>query len=285
MLQKLVGKLKPNPNEGSILIIKDSATIPDFSLLYSMFFNKAALYKSSHVILFEHTEEDFFKVNKGIIPYQVTVHECYHYQYMTKLQLQVKLQRIFCSFPAEEIIICFDSLNPWIQVASASSVIQTLCQLQNLPCSIEILAVIHTDLISESVNLQFSKIVGTTLCMDKKPSLDLDTSKLVCNGKSLKPSGKILFFIESFLVSTDFKLETKTCLSQSTTQISQQNEKNVASPPCIATFDISTKQEEILQKNLLVLPYTKMNESGSIIYEADYDDDLDYDDPDEDLEF
>uniref|UniRef100_A0A915IWK2 Elongator complex protein 5 n=1 Tax=Romanomermis culicivorax TaxID=13658 RepID=A0A915IWK2_ROMCU len=190
------------------------------------------------------------------------------------------LERISAIEQKSPTLLAFDSLTYLIMRYGFDRAVQILIELSERR-KFHILAVLHNDLLDDHqiAGLKsFCRIYIQLQSSNSQQSLTLYSNKKKAEIKSYR------FDIE------DFNLTLKP-ISEKVIENFEQNPSNVITDmKNFASFNLSLSEKELEAKRHLALPFTdvrKLEDSqngGQIIYYAEKEDDIDEEDPDDDLD-
>ncbi|CAF0777516.1 unnamed protein product [Didymodactylos carnosus] len=182
----------------------------------------------------------------------------------------------------EKCFILIESL-PWLLTNSTlGEVCRTLLEYSRANV---VMAVLPFDCVNETIMNSFRSIANIIIHVKSLESNSIIQAKIEQKSKTSIETIKVclMFTIDNHLNAINVREEKisnrkpKTVTSADTTDITTN-----------LTFNLRLKEDEVQARNNLVLPYVKQrtratDESFTIHYEYDKQDDIDEDDPDDDL--
>jgi len=120
------------------------------------------------------------------------------------------------------------------------------------------------------------------------PSTPLSRGNPIASVTHKKQGGKVVRHVECYSVDTDNKVKIEVLTEVMPTNIGVNKDVGEDSdlPHDLTTFKLSLGQQEREARSQLVLPYLRVNseKGGRVFYQPDAADDLDEEDPDDDLD-
>lgn len=277
-----------------LLLITDSAFCTGRRLLYS--FIVAALQRAEHVHVFgyEVPEEEF----RASLPPNLSFSLIFHDGFSNPLNweksipsltlddLYVQGIRERVGNPTGPVTIVLDSLS-WIlarcPVPWVCHLLRELSGQQSKQGDTRVVALLHEDLHDPGV-LQSVSLLADSLINFTDPG-----EKLRATVTQRKRSGRLVTHTEHFRMCDDFSLETVSEIEKEPEDIAQVD------PTVNLTFNLRLSETERERRESATLPYTFTDSkkrsllqasggSAKIFYDPEPIDDVDEDDPDDDLD-
>nr|DBA29595.1 TPA: hypothetical protein GDO54_005667 [Pyxicephalus adspersus] len=279
-----------------VLVITDSAFISGRKLLHSLIVSSVQRGEHVHIFSFEFPAEEFLAGVPDDILSSFSFHDGFsdplhwrnHSQSLTLHDFTARTIRKRVSSSSTPVTIVLDSLS-WIlarcPLPSVCHTLRELCrpQMKEGSHDMRVLTLLHADLHDPGV-------VGSvcTLC-DSVIDVTDGGEQLGVTITQRKRSGKVVTGKEIFRVCEDFSLERTTAME------SEPQSRTEVDPTVNLTFNLRLSETERERKESAALPYTfsenkkssllqSSGTSGKIFYDPDPGDDLDEEDPDDDLD-
>lgn len=146
-----------------------------------------------------------------------------------------------------------------------------------------IVAVLNGSLASESIEHSMKRWSTTFIHLNHVPSMSVIVAKIINKKKHRRVDFVLEFFDENILIDSNFNLITVDTIKPDLNPIVPSGDILPG-----VTFNLSLRDEERIAKESLVLPYIKnrpesINTESRVYYYPDQNDDVDEDDPDDDL--
>jgi len=181
------------------------------------------------------------------------------------------------------VILAFDSLTSLIMSFDVDRTIQLFQEILTENKNVKILAVLHTDLLNEMEIDAFRHVSDAWCKLETKNKDFLILTTLV------KSSKRSILKHYNLNITDDFNMQLIIASRLKAQKGNIANSETSKSVNPLTTFNLNLKETEMEAKQSLLLPYLKKNEqerqeSGRIVYYAEKEDDIDEEDPDDDLD-
>ncbi|XP_068129908.1 elongator complex protein 5 [Hyperolius riggenbachi] len=279
-----------------VLLVTDSAFLSGHRLLQSLILAAVHRGENVHIFHFESSQEEFLAGFPQEVLSSLTLHDGFSDPLrwrsgVTSLgshDFTVKAIRERVRRSSTPVTIVLDSLSWMVARCPLSSVCHTLRdlsrpQMEEGSHDLRLLAVLHSDVHDAGV---LRSLISLADCL-----IDVTAGGgLRATITQRKKSGKVITATELFKVCDDLSLEAEAG-AESGTQINRLE----ADPAANLTFNLRLSETDREQKESTTLPYTfseskkssllqSTHSSGRIFYDPDPSDDMDEEDPDDDLD-
>ncbi|CAG2109350.1 unnamed protein product [Medioppia subpectinata] len=182
-----------------------------------------------------------------------------------------------------ESVVVIDSLTPILLMDSLHESVCLLNQLMNR--FKQLVSVLHVDCHSQHVNESVEQLSHSVIHLSPKiTDNSVECFKAIIRHR--KPHRKTHFAVQQsieFFTISDCNIVYVKDINE-TLNGQSFGDQSSADPTLNIPFNLSLKSSELEAKNNLLLPYIKTHEETKVFYEFDKNDDIDEEDPDEDLD-
>jgi hypothetical protein len=199
-------------------------------------------------------------------------------------------------------VVIIDSLSPLLTHLSAPFTCQTLNDLQQRKrtgcCVAQIICLVHSDLHDES-DITALNYISTTVITHRDVAVSSGKHSSEFSGQCevihKRKSGKVIRMTEHYTIDKMWKL-TSVQDPKSQHACPAEDTISTADPTANLTFNLRLSEQEREAKDSVILPFTytavekarqlsgKPGTCGQIFYQPDDADDIDEEDPDDDLD-
>lgn len=184
----------------------------------------------------------------------------------------------------QSAVLC-DSLSLYILLQHAPSVCRALHTIASDKRVSQVVAVLHQDVHDPHVCNLLEHTASSVLAL-KHQFLE----QQICHIRHFRPSGKVFRTVECYSADENFHIQNIKPFQQTPKSSLQHfQDSSEDDPMSNLSFNLSLTETEKVVRSQVVLPYTNtgsgdnVGSSGRIHYEPDDADDLDEEDPDDDL--
>ncbi|XP_071805838.1 elongator complex protein 5-like [Asterias amurensis] len=310
LLQQIV-----NGNESSsLVVVQDSVDISGRPLLRCLTNVLASRVDQVHVFMFDRSPTVFLSGFDPAVRSKVTCHDGWsdplewngvsssenhnllHFSTLTDFQSHLEHHTVTGT---KTIAVIIDSLSPVILHKSVTMVCKALHQLTHSsdwegPEISQVICLLHQDVHDVSATSAICHLATSVLYLEPYRSIApiQEEPMALCELVHRRKSGKVIRIREGFSVDHDYQLFVFPDKGTANLEVESEPQPD---PTANLTFNLTLRDSERLAKDKVVLPYTKVQErrtikigstegSGKIFYEPDEADDMDEEDPDEDLD-
>lgn len=279
-----------------VLLITDSAFLSGRKLLHSLIVSSVQRGENVHIFSFEFPAEEFLVgVPEGVVS-RITLHDGFSdplrwrsgLQSLTPLDFNAKTIRERVSQTPSPITIVLDSLSWILSRCPLPSVCHTLRELSRPTINggshdLRILTLLHADV------HDLGAVRSLCALCDSVLHVTGGGEQIGVTVTQRKRSGKVVTSKEIFRVLEDFSIEINTNTE------SQPPIRTEMDPAVSLTFNLHLSESDRERRESATLPYTfsdtkkssllqSSSSSAKIFYDPDPGDDLDEEDPDDDLD-
>ncbi|ESO89953.1 hypothetical protein LOTGIDRAFT_234064 [Lottia gigantea] len=289
----------------TIILLKDDVECIDVCnehIIYNFLLNHSKRYDKTVFLCFEKPPDTYHKLLPSETKDRVVTIDATKYSHMwldfhnhdNKLETGTNVRKLI-----EEQLpsgngsfgLIIDSLSFHLLLRPPSFTCQFLHNLSTVSYKgyeiKQIVCGVHQDIFDSQILKQIEHTATSVLTFTPSPHNNSTSCALLHH----KTSGKVIRKIEYFHINESLTISSIREENKLTTAIETENDQ--VDPASNLTFNLSLKESEKDAKNQLILPYTydknrkeaALNEpgGGKIFYQADEVDDLDEEDPDDDL--
>ncbi|XP_076318375.1 elongator complex protein 5 isoform X2 [Tachypleus tridentatus] len=188
----------------------------------------------------------------------------------------------------ENIIITVDGLSNVLLHISMPEIYQMFHKLLSHSCKVkQVVALVHKDVHDSGTVTALEHLASAVIQVHAS---EIGSSLMICHTLYKKPTGKVLREEEQLCITDSHDIKNIEIPLHKKVVRPEPIIHQTPDPAANLTFNLTLKDDEKKARDQLVLPYTREAVSlssggtGKIFYEPDEADDLDEDDPDDDLD-
>jgi len=184
--------------------------------------------------------------------------------------------------------VVMDSLSLHVLTHSTPAVCTALHKIYSEPCVLQTVAVFHRDVHDSNTCCLLEHMAKSVVALSQT-----NLRQKVCHIRHCRPTGKVFRTVESYTTDENFRVQNIKPIPTSSEIDIPSSATTEPDPMSSLSFNLSLTDKEKEDRSQVVLPHTLVasgdadnSQSDSRIhYIPDDDDDLDEEDPDDDLNF